>query len=122
MVVGVADLEFGQRVGAVISLRQGLDHDRIADLLVDGCLSLERLRMDLRGKLASYKMPTLLRIVDGELPKTASGKVLKKILGPKYFPKGYEADPEVQVWESKGAEEGRIWNSSGDELTVPAKL
>jgi malonyl-CoA/methylmalonyl-CoA synthetase len=44
-------------------------------------------------------MPTLLRIVNGELPKTATGKVQKKILGPHFFPvPGYEACGEVQQW------------------------
>jgi len=94
MTVGVSDVEFGQRVGAVVSLRQ----DRI-QCLEDRQLTLDRLRKDLRGKLAGYKMPTLLRVVEGELPKTASGKVLKKILGPKYFPEGHEADPDVQAWK-----------------------
>lgn len=93
MVVGVSDEEFGQRVGAVISLRQ----DRIPSL-EHGQLTLQKLRTDLRGRLVGYKMPTLLRVVEGDLPKTASGKVLKKILGPKYFPKGYEVDYNVQVW------------------------
>lgn len=91
--MGVSDEEFGQRVGAVISLRQ----DRIPSL-EHGQLTLQKLRTDLRGRLVGYKMPTLLRVVEGDLPKTASGKVLKKILGPKYFPKGYEVDYNVQVW------------------------
>jgi malonyl-CoA/methylmalonyl-CoA synthetase len=52
----------------------------------------------LRERLAGYKMPTLLRIASGELPKTATGKVQKKILGPKFFPLDYEACPEVQQW------------------------
>ena len=44
-------------------------------------------------------MPTLLRVVEGELPKSATGKVQKKILGPQYFPAGYRALPDVQVWD-----------------------
>lgn len=84
------------------------------------------MRRDLRGKLAGYKMPTLLRVVRGELPKTASGKVLKKILGPRYFPEGYERDSEVQVWnrkdEGKGKGKGKDSESVGEELTVMAKL
>ena len=61
-------------------------------------LTIEDLRKDLRGRLAGYKMPTLLRIVDGELPKTATGKVQKKVLGPEFFPVDYRASPEVQQW------------------------
>lgn len=130
MVVGVADVEFGQRVAAVVSLRLGHSPDPArtdgpvaADDAAGGRLSLRRVRIDLRGRLAGYKMPTLLRVVCGELPKTASGKVLKKILGPRYFPAGYEGDSEVQVWrhlgdaKATGPDDGR-----GEELTVLAKL
>lgn len=89
MVVGVEDEEFGQRVGAAISLKA----DGIKDL------SLATLRRDLRSKLAGYKMPTLLRIVEGELPKSATGKVQKKILGPQYFPANYREGTEVECWK-----------------------
>jgi malonyl-CoA/methylmalonyl-CoA synthetase len=43
-------------------------------------------------------MPTLLRVIEGEFPKTATGKVLKKVLGKQYFPDRYVNIPEVQVW------------------------
>lgn len=130
MVVGVGDLEFGQRVAAVVSLRPGHDPDlaRTEGQLADDAggrlrLRLQTVRRDLRGKLAGYKMPTLLRVVRGELPKTASGKVLKNILGPRYFPQGYEGDSEVQVWKDTG--EGTAKGpdgGEGEELTVMAKL
>jgi malonyl-CoA/methylmalonyl-CoA synthetase len=55
------------------------------------------LRKDLRSQLAGYKMPTMLRIVP-ELPRTASGKVLKKKLGPIFFP--ITGHPAVQLWKS----------------------
>lgn len=90
MVVGVTDEEYGQRVAAAITLRAGQATNRK--------LSIDELRKDLRGILTGYKLPTLLRIVDGELPKNVSGKVLKKVLGPQLFPPGYRAIPEVQVW------------------------
>jgi malonyl-CoA/methylmalonyl-CoA synthetase len=90
LVVGVEDEEFGQRVGAAVSLKDTKSKD----------LSLSTLRQDLRSKLAGYKMPTLLRVVEGEFPKSATGKVQKKTLGPKYFPRNYVEDPEVQVWNS----------------------
>lgn len=128
MVVGVADVEFGQRVGAVVSLRpgHGPNPTRTGGPVPDdaaGRLSLRYVRSDLRGKLAGYKMPTLLRVVRGELPKTASGKVLKKILGPRYFPEGYEGDSEVQVWRHMGdAKATGPDDGQGEELTVPAKL
>lgn len=90
MVVGVADEEYGQRVAAAITLRK----DRIAK----ASLSINELRKDLRGLLTGYKLPTLLRVVDGELPKNVSGKVLKNVLGTQLFPPNYGTIPEVQVW------------------------
>lgn len=90
MVVGVPDVEWGQRVGAVVTLLDGKSG-----------LSIEELRRDLRQRLAGYKLPTLLRVVEGDLPRSATGKLAKKVLGPKYFPQGYEATTEVQAWKSK---------------------
>ncbi|PLN85033.1 acetyl-CoA synthetase-like protein [Aspergillus taichungensis] len=89
MVVGVPDDEYGQRVGAAVSLK---------DSSHSGKGLLERIRHDLRSKLAGYKLPTVLRVVQGELPKSATGKVQKRILGPEYFPTGYRVDREVEVW------------------------
>jgi malonyl-CoA/methylmalonyl-CoA synthetase len=90
IVVAVADEEFGQRVGAILTLRQTQNSD--------SALTLSGLRSDLRDRLVGYKMPTLLRIVD-ELPKTSNGKVLKKVLGPKYYHADFRRDPNVQVWD-----------------------
>ena len=58
------------------------------------------MRSDVRSRLAGYKMPTLLRVVEGEIPKGGTGKVVKKILGPQFFPENYGDDPDVQVWSS----------------------
>ncbi|KAJ5817120.1 hypothetical protein N7447_009353 [Penicillium robsamsonii] len=89
MVVGVPDEEFGERVAAVVCLSAKHRDKR---------LTLDTLRADLRSHLAGYKMPTLLRILSEELPKSATGKVQKKILGPRFFHKDYHSDPEVQMW------------------------
>ncbi|EXJ63847.1 hypothetical protein A1O7_00182 [Cladophialophora yegresii CBS 114405] len=103
MVVGVPDIEFGQRVGAVVSLRD----DEVAQQFYKENnrnpknLSLGDLRADVRDRLAGYKLPTLLRLVKGELPKSGTGKVVKKTLGPQYFPQNYQEDREVQVWSNK---------------------
>ncbi|KAJ5577105.1 hypothetical protein N7535_004031 [Penicillium sp. DV-2018c] len=94
MVVGVEDEEFGQRVAATISLKKDQNTTRKS-------LTLSELREDLRGQMAGYKMPTILRVVDGELPKSGTGKVQKKILGPRYFPPNYPQLPEVQVWSKQ---------------------
>lgn len=91
MVVGVEDEEFGQRVAATISLKQDQKTTRKS-------LTIAELREDLRSRMAGYKMPTILRVVQGELPKSGTGKVQKKILGPQFFPPNYRELPEVQVW------------------------
>ncbi|EUC35832.1 hypothetical protein COCCADRAFT_34691 [Bipolaris zeicola 26-R-13] len=100
MVVGVADEEFGQRVAALVSLQE---EDMTMDfpdkrLNTRNSLIIDKLRRDLRGRLAGYKLPTLLRIVNGELPKTATGKVQKKILGPQFFPRAWSSCPGIQKW------------------------
>ena len=93
MVCGVEDEEFGQRVAALVSLREDQEVRE---------LGIERLREDLAERLARYKMQTLLRVVEGELPKGSSGKVLKKTLGPEMFPPGrWEGMKEIQVWYPK---------------------
>jgi len=90
MVVGVEDEEFGQRVAAAIVLRDDLK-DR---------LTIDELRHDLRGSLAGYKMPTLLRVVP-ELRKNATGKVIKKVLVGEIFS---EAHSDIQRWTSSKAQ------------------
>ncbi|KAF2801485.1 acetyl-CoA synthetase-like protein [Mytilinidion resinicola] len=103
MIVGVADEEFGQRVAALVSLRdeeltpsyfQSHGNERFA-------LTIEDLRRELRHRLSGYKMPTLLRIVEGELPKTVTGKVQKNVLGPRFFPGDWGSCGDVQRWEGK---------------------
>ncbi|KAJ9486461.1 hypothetical protein VN97_g6876 [Penicillium thymicola] len=91
MVVGVEDEEFGQRVAATISLKRDQNTTRKS-------LTIAELRDDLRSRMAGYKMPTVLRVVQGELPKSGTGKVQKKILGPQFFPSNYRELAEVHVW------------------------
>lgn len=105
-VVGVEDLEFGQRVAAAIVLRDVTGFGSIKGGLQQTELTIDRLRRDLGGRLARYKMPTLLRLVHGELPKSQTGKISKKTLGPQLFPENYRALPSVQVWEAKGGNSG----------------
>ena len=93
MVAGVEDEEFGQLVGALVAVKSSAKGA--------AGLTLNQLRSDLRAKLAGYKLPTVLRVMEGELPKGGTGKVQKKVLGPQFFPRGYEAIPEVQVWRNR---------------------
>ena len=85
MVVGVDDEEYGQRVAAAMVLREDLRKD----------LTIDDLRRDLRSSLAGYKMPTLLRIVK-EIPKNATGKIVKKVSGPALFP--LDGHNDIQKW------------------------
>jgi malonyl-CoA/methylmalonyl-CoA synthetase len=104
MVVGVPDDEFGQRVAAVVTLRNDemaqkfyREQNRTSDKL-----DIDALRADARSRLAGYKLPTLLRVRKEEIPKSPTGKVVKKTLGPQYFPpETYTSDPEVQIWRNE---------------------
>ncbi|KAF2018107.1 AMP-binding-domain-containing protein [Aaosphaeria arxii CBS 175.79] len=101
VVVGVADEEFGQRVAALVSLQEEEITDAFLETYGDSkhLLTIEDVRRDLRDRLAGYKLPSLLRVVDQELPKTVTGKVQKKILGPEFFPvPDYQMNPDVQSW------------------------
>ena len=86
-VVGVDDEEFGQRVGAAVILSEGRS-----------TLDIDQLRKDLRARLAGYKLPTLLYVAR-DLPKTAMGKIQKKLLV-----KGVVHNPlmqaQIQRWRS----------------------
>jgi malonyl-CoA/methylmalonyl-CoA synthetase len=98
MVVGVADDEFGERVAAAVCLKEAADVAPNERQAVVKDLALPRLRQDLRSRLAGYKLPTVLRVIS-DLPKSGTGKVVKKILGPKFFPPiDYRNMPEVQMW------------------------
>lgn len=63
-VVGIADDEWGQRVGVAVILRPG------------ETLALDPLRVWAKERLAPYKVPTLLRVVP-DLPRNPMGKVVK---------------------------------------------
>lgn len=66
-VIGVPDVDWGQKIAAFIALRPG--KTATADELADFC----------RQRLASFKKPELIRFVDA-LPKNPLGKILKKEL------------------------------------------
>lgn len=68
-IVGEPDDHLGQVVTAVVTLKDG--HD--------GVLTVEQVREHCAGRLASYKLPTRVVVVD-ELPLNASGKIHKLVL------------------------------------------
>jgi long-chain acyl-CoA synthetase len=72
-VIPVPDPEWGERVHACVSLKEG------------ATLMLEALEEFCRPHLPSYKIPRSLEIIAGELPKGGTGKILKKTLREKYW-------------------------------------
>jgi acyl-CoA synthetase (AMP-forming)/AMP-acid ligase II len=66
-VFGVDDAEFGQRLKAVVVLREGFS------------ASEDELKGHVKSNLAGYKVPREVEFAD-ELPRTATGKVLKREL------------------------------------------
>ncbi len=66
-VIGVKDAYRGETVKAVVSLRPGAQATR--EELVEHC----------RAKMAAYKRPQDIEIVD-DLPKTVTGKILRRML------------------------------------------
>jgi long-chain acyl-CoA synthetase len=64
-VIGIAHPELGEEIGAVVVLRPGTSAEP------DG------LRTFVKERLAAYKYPRLVWIVD-ELPKSATGKILRR--------------------------------------------
>ena len=66
-VVGLADDEWGQLVAAAIILSGGSD------------LNLKDLRKWGKDKMAAYKIPRLIKVVD-ELPRNPLGKVQKPLV------------------------------------------
>jgi long-chain acyl-CoA synthetase len=73
-VVGLPHRDYGEEVGAVIQV----DPADMAGAEADILGSLE-------GRLARFKIPSSVRLVEEELPRTATGKVLKRELRTKYF-------------------------------------
>jgi long-chain acyl-CoA synthetase len=69
-VVGLPDPEYGEKVAAVI---QVVDAGRAAGLP-------DELKAMLATTLAKFKIPTAYKLTEAELPRTATGKVLKREL------------------------------------------
>jgi len=71
-VIGVPDPEWGERVHAVVVLQPGTS------------LDIEGLREHVKDRIAGYKAPRSLELMDA-LPMTGAGKILKRELRAKYW-------------------------------------
>jgi fatty-acyl-CoA synthase len=71
-VIGVKDEEWGQQVRAIVRLKKGQKATEAE--IIDFC----------RPHLAGFKRPTSVVLVSEELPKTSTGKILRRKLRQKY--------------------------------------
>ena len=72
-VFGVPDPKWGELVMASVVLKRGMSVT--ADQLVAHC----------RRSLASYKVPRRVEFLDSELPKSGTGKILKRVLRDRFW-------------------------------------
>ncbi len=79
-VIGVPDDKWGEAIKAVVVLNEGHEPGT----------TLSQSIMDFtRGKIAGYKRPkTIDFIEDGEMPRTATGKILHRVLKTRYSDAG----------------------------------
>jgi long-chain acyl-CoA synthetase len=76
-VIGAPDGKWGEAVTAIITVKPGAQ------------LTGAELIAHCAARLADYKVPKRVEIVEGELPKSGTGKILKKELRERYW-RGYE--------------------------------
>ena len=72
-VFGIPDPKWGELVTACIVLKPGMT------------LTVDELVAHCRQSLASYKIPHRVEFLDNELPKSGSGKILKRILRDRFW-------------------------------------
>jgi acyl-CoA synthetase (AMP-forming)/AMP-acid ligase II len=72
-VFGIPDEKWGELVAAAIVLRPGTS------------LSAEEVQQYCKTRIASYKLPRHIEFMTEELPKSGSGKILKRVLQEKYW-------------------------------------
>jgi long-chain acyl-CoA synthetase len=83
--IGLPHPDWGEEVAAILQVRSEDLHEAMA----------QDIRASLDGRLARFKIPTAVRLTDLELPRTATGKILKRELRQRYFAeaKAAEATP-----------------------------
>src|ERR1700723_2257219 len=72
-VFGIPDEKWGELVAAAVVLRPGTN------------LSAEELKQYCKTRIASYKVPRHIEFMTEELPKSGTGKILKRVLREKYW-------------------------------------
>jgi len=72
-VFGIPDRKWGELVAASVVLKPGKALS--GDELIDHC----------RGSLANYKVPRRVEFSDTELPKSGTGKILKRVLRERFW-------------------------------------
>jgi long-chain acyl-CoA synthetase len=72
-VIGVPDAEWGEAVHACLALKD--NQQASAEEMIEFC----------RPRLAGYKVPRSIEIIEGELPKGGTGKILKKQLRERHW-------------------------------------
>jgi long-chain acyl-CoA synthetase len=72
-VFGIPDDKWGELVAAAVVLRPGTN------------LSTEELKLYCKTRIASYKVPRHIDFMTEDLPKSGSGKILKRVLREKYW-------------------------------------
>jgi long-chain acyl-CoA synthetase len=72
-VIPVPDPDWGEAVHACVTLREG--KSLAPEELIEFC----------RDHLAAYKVPRSVEVIEGELPKGGTGKILKKQLRERYW-------------------------------------
>jgi malonyl-CoA/methylmalonyl-CoA synthetase len=75
-VLGVPDAQFGEKVACVLRPKSGAS-----------AFDLDKFKLWAAERLAKYKLPTIYRLLQEDIPKNAMGKVAKKQLRELYFPK-----------------------------------
>jgi len=76
-VIGIADEKWGERVHAVIIARDG--ETPTAEEIMEWC----------KERIAGYKRPRSISFIsEGDMPRTATGKILHRVLRTKYTPTG----------------------------------
>jgi acyl-CoA synthetase (AMP-forming)/AMP-acid ligase II len=75
-VIGVPDSKWGEAIKAVVILTEGIEEsEALKEHIINFC----------RGKIAGYKKPKSIDfILEEEMPRTATGKILHRVLRERY--------------------------------------